>query len=107
MLVAIERREQRPLGGAVVGLDVNDVHPDIPLAERALVKAGIGGMVGVEDEEGNQFCKQLRWGLGNVRATFRQAEFALEVSPEARLGNSIRLASFPKSWDSLNAAALV
>jgi hypothetical protein len=29
MLVAIERCEQCTLGGAVVGLDVDDVQPDI------------------------------------------------------------------------------
>jgi hypothetical protein len=84
MLVAIERREQRPLCRAVVGLDVDDIHPDTPFAEGALLKAGIGRMVDLENEEGDQFSKQLRWGLRQVCATLGQAEFAFEVSPQAQ-----------------------
>ena len=81
MVLAIECREQRPLGGAMVGLDVDDVHPHIPLPEGAIFEAGVGGMVDLENEERDEFGKQLRWGLCQFCAALGQPEFALEVAP--------------------------
>jgi hypothetical protein len=79
MLVPIEGREQSPLGGAAVGLDDGDIHPNIPFAQGALLKAGVGRMIDLEDEKLDDLRKQLRWGLCRFRATLSQAEFALEV----------------------------
>ena len=59
-ILAIERREQRPLGGVVVRLDVDDVHPDIPFAEGALVESRKGHMVDFENEERDEFGEQSR-----------------------------------------------
>ena len=53
MILAVEGREQRPLSGAVISLDVDDIHPDIPFAEGALIEASVGGMIDPENEEGD------------------------------------------------------
>jgi hypothetical protein len=81
MLLAIERREQSALGGPEVCLDVDYIHPDIPLPEGALFKAGVGGVVEFQDKEGDQLGKQLARRLCQFCAALGQLELAFEVSP--------------------------
>lgn len=83
MCLAIERREQRSLGGAMVGLDVDDVYPDFPLAERRIFEPSAGRMVNLENEEGDKFRKQTCWCLRKFGAAFGEPEFALEMPPQA------------------------
>jgi hypothetical protein len=45
MFPAVEGGEQRPLGGAMVGLDVGHVHLDVPLAERPFFEPSVGRVV--------------------------------------------------------------
>lgn len=84
MFLAVERREQRPLGGAMVGLDVEHVYPDIPFPKGALFKTGVGGMVDLENEKGDKFSKQQRWCLRQFSTTLGQPEFTFEVPPQAQ-----------------------
>ena len=84
MLLVIERREQCPLGGAVVDFNIDNIYLDIPLAEGSLLKAAVGRMVDLEDEDGNEFGKQPPRRLRKFRATLGQPEFALEVAPQAQ-----------------------
>ncbi len=84
MFLAVERREQPSLSGAMVGFDVDHVHPDIPFAERPFFEPGIGRVVDLENEERDQFCKQTCRCPRKFGAAFGQPEFALEVPPQAQ-----------------------
>lgn len=67
ILRAVESCEQFLLGDALIGLDVNDVHPDVPLAKRALFELGVGRVVNLENEERDQFCRETRQVPAQVR----------------------------------------
>ena len=84
MVLTIEDREQRPLGRAMVSLDVDDVHPHIPFAEGTIFKTGVRGVVDLKNEEGDEFGKQPRRCAREFGAALGQTEFAPEVAPQAQ-----------------------
>jgi hypothetical protein len=82
MLLAIERREQRPLGGAEVSLDIDHIHPDIPFSEGTIFKAGVGRVLDLENKKGDELGKQLARRLCQFCAALSQLELAFEVPPQ-------------------------
>jgi hypothetical protein len=81
--LAVEGFEQSGLGRAVVGLDIDDVHPDIPLAKGAIIEPRVRGVIDTQNEIGDQFGEQPARGPRQLGAPLGQTELALEVPPQA------------------------
>ncbi len=46
------------LACTVFDFDVDNVKPDIPIAERAIIEPSIGGVVNIQNVDGDQFMKE-------------------------------------------------
>jgi len=84
MFLTVERREQRQLGGAVVGFNADHIHPDIPFTKRAPFKSGIGGVVEIENKEGDELCKQPPRSLCQIRTTLGQPELTSVMTSQTQ-----------------------
>ena len=63
----------------MVGLNVDDVHSDIPFTKWALHKASVGRVVDLENIEGDEFSRRLRWRIGQFRDDLAVAEHLLRA----------------------------
>jgi len=82
--LTVEGFEQSGLGRAVVGLNIDDVHPDIPFPKGAIIEARIGSVINPQDEVWDQFGKQAARGVRQPGAPLGQPEFTLVVPPQAK-----------------------
>ena len=58
----------------MVGFDIDDVHPDIPLAGGAIIEPRIGGVIDAQDEVWDQFGIVFA-GHPDLRRLLNHAEF--------------------------------
>mgnify|MGYP006178099371 CR=1 FL=1 len=79
---AIEGLVQSSLSGALVSLDVDDIHPDVPFAKRPIVKARIGRVIDAEHEVWDQLGKQAPWRSYQLCTFLRQPKRPLIMPAE-------------------------
>ena len=81
--LAIKGLVQSCLSGALVGLDVDDIHPDVPFTKRPIVKARIRRVIDAEHEVWDQLGKQAPWRTGQLSTLLRNPKRPLIMPPEA------------------------